>query len=513
MGGLDDHARLENPANNAKLFQKLYRQAANNVQGASMPFVSSTLGSNMVLQQAPQSAVLWGWTSAPSSKVVVSFNGNNYTATSDDTDGLWTVSLPPTSASFQAYTIELASSAGDQATLTNVLFGDVYICGGQSNMQFTVSEAFNASTEIQDANNYPNIRLFTVGQGTYSNVSLANLATVEQPWSVASNTSVGGDDWAYFSAVCWFFVRDVYEAEQIPIGAFSSNWGGTVVQAWSSSDAIDACDSSVDPYNPPDPNRDNVLWNAMIVPLLPMRVKGAIWYQGEANAGQASVYECAFPAMISDWRAKFGYSASEFFFGFVQLAAYIEGTIGLGNGLPDTRLAQATALSLPNVGMATAIDLGDLGSPQGDIHPRDKQAVGVRLSLVAQQLVYGNNDVVSVGPIPAGNQFQINELGENITVSITFSSSVYLKPNVTCPAALLPANCSSFEVETSDGVWHSADSISQSAEDTIEITINNLSNTLLFPIGVRYAYSNWPLAIVYNNEDLPAIPFYIQTQI
>lgn len=182
--------------------------------------LSTTLGSNMVLQRAPQSATVWGFAAAGAT-VKTSFAGNSYSTTSG-ADGIWRQTLPPQPATLAPATLTFTSSTGEPPlTLANVLFGDVYICSGQSNMQFSVPAMTNSSAEANRANDYPAIRLFTVGQGTSSKTPLTDLKTVSQPWAVANNVSVsGGGSFGHFSAVCWIFGRDIFDGlgGSVPIG-------------------------------------------------------------------------------------------------------------------------------------------------------------------------------------------------------------------------------------------------------------------------------------------------------
>ena len=220
-------------------------------------------------------------------------------------------------------------------------------------MQYTVSQALNATLEIAAADNYPNIRLFTVGQSSTSNVELDYFASVRYQWDKASSRNVGGIQdnqqdrpWSQFSAVCWFYGKELYDQKQIPIGLVSSNWGGTTVEAWSSSSALAECTGLLDPgksfYSKP-----SVLWNAMIHPLLPMTIHAAIWYQAESNMDTVQSYGCRFSAMIKDWRRQWGGDTLKSFpFSFVQLHPYI---MDEPNLLPQMRLAQAQALELDNV--------------------------------------------------------------------------------------------------------------------------------------------------------------------
>lgn len=195
------------------------RLAAKAAKLNAVPFsLSKTLGSNMVLQRAPASAVVWGFATAGTT-VRTTFQGNSYVSTADATN-TWRQSLPATNPG-PAVTITFSASTGEAALLTNVLFGDVYICSGQSNMQFSLPSNVNATAEAQAANNYPHIRLFTVGQGTSSTTPLTDLKTVEQTWEVASNASVtAGGGWGYFSAVCWFFGKQVSEVSPTVVVCF-----------------------------------------------------------------------------------------------------------------------------------------------------------------------------------------------------------------------------------------------------------------------------------------------------
>lgn len=281
----------------------------------------------MVLQRGPDRARLWGWTANGGERVSVTLDkGDQFHTVSDRTTHKWVIHLPPHPAG-GPHTIDISAST-EKATLTDIFFGDVYVCGGQSNMQMTVSEAFNASQEISQANRYPHIRVFTVGQGTISNKTLDDFETVEQPWSIANSTSIGGKPWEYFSAACWFFAKEVFDEHKVPIGLVSSNWGGTIIQAWSSPEALAHCKQYENTQPRPvlqqggsvDPNQPSVLWNAMIVPLLEMRLRGFLWYQGESNVGQDKYYTCAFPTMISDWRHKWQDHGEQLAFLFVQLA-------------------------------------------------------------------------------------------------------------------------------------------------------------------------------------------------
>jgi len=486
--------------------------------------LSRTLGNSMVLQRAPYRASLWGWTKSGGENVVVKFDGSQYSTTSSST-GFWRLQLPPVSPGGPFIIQVQAVPSGETVTLTDVLFGDVFFCGGQSNMQMTLSTVFNASQEIARAQNYPHIRLFTVGQGTTSKVPLPDLATILQSWSVANPKTVGGPDWQYFSALCWLFGRELYDKFRVPIGLVSSNWGGTIVEAWSSPDALSKCPrmqtenssqpiSSHLPFNvirapDVDPNEPSVLWNAMVVPYLNMAIRGAIWYQGESNALLPKRYACTFPAMIQDWRAKWGQTAQQYVFLFVQLAAYTQAAPPEPL-LAETRAAQAEALKLPYVGMGTAVDLGDISSPYGNIHPRDKQHIGYRLGLAAEALSY-NSKVLYTGPTP--DRMQILVQPPTAVVRVHFKDALgqgqLVIKSAQCPALVPTINCAWFDIATSDGRFHNATEVRLGQDRTYVELRATIHPPAIHITGARYGWADWPVCILYNAADIPAPPFSI----
>jgi len=244
----------------------------------------------------------------------------------------------------------------------------------------------------------------------------------------------------------------------------------------------------------------------MIVPFLPMSIRGALWYQGEANVGDAPLYSCLFPAMISDWRSKFG-SGFKFPFFFVMLAPWIA-TQPSSVPVADLRASQLSALSLPDVGYAAAIDLGDPTSPFDPIHPRNKQEVGARLLLAARNIAYGETRVVWQGPtFDSATQSVTNGVA---TISVTFKTygklGLYGKM-ATCPPQVPANTCANWEVQLSDGTWYAASDATSSTSSNVVVVTLKLPNIALTVKGVRYAYAIWPLITLYSAEDLPAVPF------
>jgi len=374
-------------------------------------------------------------------------------------------------------------------------------------MQFTVATAFNASLEIQRANNYPNVRVFTVGTYHYSSTPLTQLFQIEQNWSVASNVTIGLGAWSAFSAVCWFTGRDLYDSLQVPIGLISSNWGGTVIQAWSSPVALKVCNVTASGSGN---EANSVLYNAMIVPFLNYVIKGALWYQGEQNSGQAELYSCMFPAMINDWRANWAPATGKTFpFFFVQLAPFTAST-----SWADTRQAQLAALSLPNVGFASAVDLGDPTSPEGSVHPRDKQDVGARLLNSVLNIAYGESDVVWEGPTYISfTPSIVNGAGVATVTFKLYGTGGLVVREAWCPTneSVPVTSCGGWAILLSNNNWYPAVQGTVSGNTVVVSTPNIPTSTTV--IGLSYAYAAWPQCTLFSEQGLPAIPFKVPATI
>jgi sialate O-acetylesterase len=397
--------------------------------------LAESFGSHMVLQH--EVPCLWGFGKAGTA-VTISLNGTvvQSASTTVAANGTWQSCLPPQPASHAPATVGINVGA-DSQELSDVLFGEVWVASGQSNMAFAVTQAFNHSAECAAAASFPSLRLFTVAvnfdwqkfhKGEPRDF---NQSGVRQQWSVSSHDSVcAGGDFDHFSAVGFFFCRELQEKLGVPVGCVATSVPGTNIELWSSATALAQCPEASGAK--PAPNW-SALWQAMVAPLTRMSVKGFIWYQGEANVGQET-YGCRFKAMITDWRRRFsadGRSQPLAPFLFVQLAGWhgdkshgfggtpcmIEGGDGagqaehhgppgspspptFGGAVPQQRLVQLDAFQLPQVGMACTVDLGDAAGPfwPGSIHPRQKQPVGHRLALEARRIAYGEPALLSRGP-------------------------------------------------------------------------------------------------------------------
>ncbi|MDO5524323.1 MAG: sialate O-acetylesterase [Bacteroidia bacterium] len=609
----------------------------------SLPAVFSD---NMVLQRETN-APIWG-KAAPNGnvKIVTSWNKQTYTAKAD-ADGNWRVSVKTPSAG-GPYTITVSEK--NTIRLNNILIGEVWICSGQSNMEWQLRLGNNGEQEIANAD-YPNIRLFQAKRAT-SPYPLDDIG-VDAGWSECSPATSG-----YFSAVAYFFGRNLHQSLNVPVGLIHTSWGGTLAEAWTSEESLkemsefreaieeyknmpvqaeqkdwmtqvrekdfglknNVAIAAQNKFNDSDwktavvpglweegdlPDTDGLVWfrrtvdipdnwvgndltlslgaiddneityfngvqvgatngynadrkysipsrlvkegegviavrvidsgggggfhgdpgkmyiapanketlrenldgewkyklavnlkntnvnlqnkptslyNAMIAPLVPYAIKGAIWYQGESNAGRAYQYRALFPLMINDWRSKWGY---DFPFYFVQLANYMAVKDEPSeSGWAELREAQLQTLRLENTGMATIIDIGEAD----DIHPRNKQDVGKRLALQALKQAYGKN-IVASGPMYAAYRLE----GDKIRIFFERNNSGLMIKNGDA--------LKGFSVAGPDKKFYWADA----QIDGDEVVVS--SPDVKFPIAVRYAWADNPVCNLYNEAGLPASPF------
>jgi sialate O-acetylesterase len=500
-------------------------------------FLGKTLGSHMVLQR-DAAATLYGYSAAAGAAVTVSFGDLRVRTSSGSeqaADGgfRWVATLPPVAGGFTAYTMNVTSSAGEQALLTDVLFGDVYMCSGQSNMQFSVPGDFDWEAEIAAADNYPYVRIMSVGQGydlPQATEPLEDLYFLDMPWAVGSSLSVTTEDnnWAYrYSAVCWFFGKDIFDTSlerAVPVGLVSDNWGGTIVEAWAPPPVMEKCDAAVaiidadraksPDYEPRgmaagedfDPNAHSVLYNTMIYPFRDMVIKGALWYQGESNCAYADTYPCLQDAMVKSWRELFGVN---FAFLFVQLSTWNNG----GNGvLANFRFAQFSILSMTeNVAMITAADLGDPESTYDPIHPRNKTEVGRRLALAASSLIYGAPDIPYLGPlVESVTAVDNSDFGWTVRVTFTPAScgqGLRLQAAQECPADVYatPGGCGKILLADVEAIATVSGSNSIDFIPTEKMTVK--------PTSLSYCLGDYPLMTVYNSFGIPTIPFYVDVPV
>ena len=267
-----------------------------------MPRFANYMQDHMVLQRAPQRAIVWGY-GDPSTLTTLTFNDQIYQTVSEsravntEDESIWSISLDPVSdeGPFDIHVSQpLANGTLVTITLHDILFGDVWLCSGQSNMQLTVSMIYNSTQEIANAGNYPKIRVFTAALRE-SATPLEELLGINLNWSVASPQSIGGKDWDYMSAVCWLYGRMIHQAlDGRPIGLIAASWVGTSIQVWMPPKALQECNRTATVSNTektsiqlfdelpiPIPGNHSYLYNAMIHPFTRTVMYGVIWYQGK----------------------------------------------------------------------------------------------------------------------------------------------------------------------------------------------------------------------------------------
>ncbi|MDB6036944.1 MAG: Sialic acid-specific 9-O-acetylesterase, partial [Verrucomicrobiales bacterium] len=382
--------------------------------------LNALFSDHMVLQQGMRVPV-WG-TADEGEKVAVAFGGKTVSTVAHN--GKWTVKLPSLKSNSKPGT--LVVTGNNKIELNDVLVGEVWIASGQSNMEFALRNSYQSQNDIAAAAN-PNIRLFTVPK-LKANQPVED---IKSSWQECDPQTSPG-----FSAVAYYFARDLQKDLGVPIGVIHTSWGGSPAEVWTSEDLLsgnpeykrDILDTfaAQDRKHQEDvakweaesarlkaegkqPARGRPgtgwkpteLYNGMIAPLIPYAINGAIWYQGESNAGRAYQYRSLFADMIRNWRAK--WQQGDFTFLEVQLAPWdkskkrsveeITRTAG-DSDWAELREAQWLATrTLPNVGMAVITDAGD----KDDIHPTRKEPVGHRLALVAEKIAY-HRHVVASGP-------------------------------------------------------------------------------------------------------------------
>ncbi|EMI21833.1 sialic acid-specific 9-O-acetylesterase [Rhodopirellula maiorica SM1] len=470
----------------------------------SLPAIFSD---HMVLQQETEVPV-WGW-AEPGEEVKVAINGQTKTTQTGD-DGSWSIKLDSLKPG-EPTTIKV--SGKNEITIEDVLIGEVWLGSGQSNMAMTVNRANDFAGEQKKAA-LPTIRMFKENSG--SSATPEKVGNGE--WQVCSSETVGG-----FSATLFFFGREIHADLDVPVGLINSSVGGTPIEAWIDAD-VQRADKNLQPLfaerkpvdletqkanyeralkryqaqvkkakaegkplprKPRDPasvqaRKGNVggLFNGKIAPLIPYAIRGAIWYQGEANStpSKAPFYQYQLPLLIQDWRERWGY---DFPFGWAQLPNYS----GNGRDWPTVREAMLKTLSVPNTGMGINIDIGDTK----DIHPKNKQEVGRRLSLWALGSVYEQEVAAVSGPLPDGHEIQ----GDKVVVRFKHAEGLESSGG---PIV-------GFEITADGETWVPA----EAEIDGESIVVS--SDEVAKPTAVRYAWTNDPKTNLFNGAGLPATPF------
>lgn len=436
--------------------------------------LASLFSDHMVLQRNAQVAI-FGF-DKPNSKITISTTWGAKALTTTNPDGKWNTTLATTKEG-GPYQIKVIGSS--TTNVNDVLLGEVWLCSGQSNMEMPVKgfkgQPVENSNQLILKSNNNQIRLFDVT----NRISKTPLDSCKGKWLSASPETTPN-----FSAVAYVFGKILHESLNVPIGLVTSEWGGTVAQAWIDNQTLKAGFSEielpVDSTNNVNHNTPTVLFNGMINPLIPFTFKGVIWYQGEGNRNNSPQYQKLFPELINSWRANFVQENMPFY--FVQIAPY-----SYNNQVNSATLREAqlkTMLNVKNTGMVSTLDIGALNF----IHPPQKIEVGERLALWALAKDYGFKGITYSGPVYKSLQIVKNK------AVVTFD---YAEMGLSSFGQELI----DFEIAGEDKIFKPAKA--NLANGILEVTSDEVPN----PVAVRYGWKNYVKGTLFNTAGLPASSF------
>ncbi len=477
------------------------------------------IGDHMVLQQKLSNPI-WGW-DAPGTKVTVTFAGQTHAATAG-ADGKWLVKLAALPANKAPQTLSITAGA-TKRDITDVLIGEVWMCSGQSNMQWSLGQTYTGDIEGAGARRSM-LRIVSVPQ-----VGTQELKTdFKGQWEIA--TAANAKD---FSAIGYIYGRYLHDILDVPVGLIDNAWGGSAAEAWVRRETIERdprfaalmdstrtretnaqsekartdyvaaqakwkenadkakAEKKNPPPAPPGPqqylagnSRPGNIFAGVVNPTLGYGIKGVIWYQGESNASRAYEHEQLFPFLIEQWRKEQG--QGDFSFYWVQLADYMAEKPQPGESAwAELRETQTKTLRLPNTGQAVIIDIGE----GRDIHPRNKYDVASRLVRWALVKDYGLKF-----PYRSPEYQSVEFAGNKATVTMDcFGSSL---------RAFDIAEGKGFAVcgEDRKWVWATGKIV---PPNKVEIT----SDQVAAPIAVRYAWADNPVCNLFSADGLPVTPF------
>jgi len=500
--------------------------------GLRLPHI---FGDHMVLQRDLPIPV-WGW-AAPGEDVTVSLGTNSATAQAD-AQGRWMVRLKPMKASTNGRVLTVTSAISTRrSAMSNVLVGDVWLCGGQSNMEWLLRNCDSPNDVAQAA--YPAVRCIKVPLA----VSAEPKDDFEGAWRVSTPETAGD-----FTAVGFYFAREIHRETGVPIGIIDDNWGGTCIEPWCTPEsfgtepglaalnaeferAMNTYRATLDTqwptiearvaaikkalelkerelpappewpaypvYTPGTAFGRSCLFNSMIHPVAPYAIKGALWYQGESNGGDGDIYCHKMRALICGWRTL--WNQGDFPFYYVQLANWEKDTNMPegGDGWAKIRSAQTKALSIPKTGMAVTVDIGEAD----DIHPKNKFDVGKRLSLWALANDYGKKGIEVSGPLYKRMEIE----GKTIRIGFDHAAGGLMVGKKTGKEPAVEAKggkLKRFAIAGTDRKWVWADAKIDGS------TVVVSSKKVAKPVAVRYAFTMNPEGSnLYNKAGLPASPF------
>lgn len=437
------------------------------LSGTANVRLPNILGSHMVLQQK-STVKLWGW-AAPGEKISITVGWDNSTYQAQATnDAKWITEIK-TPAAGGSYTITLQGN--NTIVLEDVLIGEVWVCGGQSNMEWSGTQNLQESKDEAPNATNTKIRLFYVAKST----SAFPQENVDGKWVVCAP-----EEMIKFSAIGYFFGKNLNQKMNIPIGLINSNWGGTPAETWAPEYVIEndkIIKKGSEQLNTSQgwPHKTALAYNAMIYPITNYAIAGAIWYQGESNVRTYYAYEKLFTGMIDSWRQQWN---KNFPFYFVQIAPFAYGFKNVGALLRETQTKSARH---PNTGMVV---ISDLVPDTTNIHPTVKIEVAKRLSDLALNSTYGFTDIACQSPVYTTHSLEKDK------IKIQFS-------NAGNGLMVKGDKISSFEIAGEDKVFVPAQT--KISGNSVIVSNKNIKS----PVAVRFAFNNTATPNLFNKEGLP----------
>ena len=435
------------------------------------------LSNGMVLQQNSKVS-LWGWAS-PAEKISIQPSWTKDTLkTVTDGNGKWIlkVNTPKAGGPYQ-----IKFLGNDTITLNDVWLGEVWVCSGQSNMEFTYNwrKTKDVAADFSTCNQYQ-LHFFQIPKTT----AFTPQENCEGNWKNCDSNTVKN-----FSAVAYFFGKMLNQNLHVPVGLISSNWGGTPAETWTpdsivkSNPVLKAGQEKLK-ISPWWPIGSGLAYNGMIAPLTNFNISGTIWYQGESNVDTYSTYAELFKDMITSWRKAWN---EDFPFYFVQIAPFKYGNT---DNAAYLRQAQTEALVLPKTGMVVT---SDLVSDTNDIHPQDKHDVGYRLAEIALNETYGQKQFDKFSPLYVSSRLE----GDRVVIQLSNANKgLYAKGG----------KIKDLYIAGKDGVFYPA-------EVNLMLNIITVYNKKISkPVFVKYGFNNTQMGNLFNKENMPVAPFKIEVK-
>ncbi|WP_421944064.1 sialate O-acetylesterase [Pedobacter sp.] len=445
---------------------------------------ASIFTNHMVLQQQSNVAI-WGWAKASSKvKIITSWNKESYPVTTDQ-NGKWKVKVATPSAG-GPYNIEF--NDGEKLILSDILIGEVWFCGGQSNMELPMKgykgqPNIGSNEAILKSKNL-NIRLYTVPR---SSVTERQENSKPSEWKLSEPEAV-----ANFSATAYYFGSLLNEILGVPVGIINDSFSGSSIEAWMSQEDLKPFPEIKIPSKGDSikevSRTATTLYNGMLYPVIGYSVKGAIWYQGESNYERADQYEGLFPAMVSSWRQH--WDNGEFPFYYAQIAPYNYAQLPpyrVGGKFSSAFLRDAQRKSLSKISNSAMAVLMDIGE-ENMIHPSKKKQGGERLAYLALAKTYGVKGFSATSP-----------LYESLTIEK--NTAVVKFKDVPNGLTSFSKELSLFEIAGADKKFYPAKAVIKGS--SVNVTSEQVKN----PVAVRYAFKDFVIGDLFGNEGLPVSSF------